>query len=84
MRCKHTPQVFLFPKKLIKMVSYICKEFLWKGSHESSRKALVAWDFIYLPKSVGDISITDFGRWNIATLCKLFVTIQTRHECHPH
>nr|XP_009774720.1 PREDICTED: uncharacterized protein LOC104224729 [Nicotiana sylvestris] len=39
-------QVFLIPKKAIQLMTGICKIFFWTGSHESSRRALVAWDIV--------------------------------------
>lgn len=35
-------QIFLLPKKIMKMIKTICRTFIWTGSNAISRKALIA------------------------------------------
>nr|XP_009778610.1 PREDICTED: uncharacterized protein LOC104227925 [Nicotiana sylvestris] len=46
-------QVFLLPKKILKMIVAVCRTFLWTGKSDLSRRALVAWDTICMPLLVG-------------------------------
>lgn len=39
-------QIFILPKKVIKMLEAICRTYLWIGLGELSRKALISWDKI--------------------------------------
>ncbi|XP_070005690.1 uncharacterized protein [Nicotiana sylvestris] len=38
----HCAQIFILPKKIMKMIETICRTFLWTGSSATSRKALIA------------------------------------------
>ncbi|XP_019264619.1 PREDICTED: uncharacterized protein LOC109242218 [Nicotiana attenuata] len=60
-------QIFLLPKKIMKMIETICRTFLWIVSTEYSRKALIAWDRICQPKATGGL---DVKIWNKAALLK--------------
>lgn len=44
-------QLFLIPKKVIKKLKGICRDYLWQGSIVASKKAWVAWDKVCLPTS---------------------------------
>lgn len=48
-------QIFLLPKKVMKMIEAICRSFLWTGSATVSRRALISWETIYLPQSAGGL-----------------------------
>lgn len=61
-------QVFLLPKKIIQIVTHTCR--MTRGC-DNSTKALVAWDTMCMPKTVGGLNIIEFGRWNRATIRKL-------------
>lgn len=55
-------QVFLLPKKVISMVTKICRVFLRPGAVNYSKKSLVAWETMCLPKAVGGSNIIEFER----------------------
>ncbi|XP_060183073.1 uncharacterized protein LOC132613029 [Lycium barbarum] len=61
-------QIFAIPKKIIQVIESICKRFLWTGSVEVSKKALIAWETLCCPKSAGGLSILDVYTWNKAAL----------------
>ncbi|XP_019263748.1 PREDICTED: uncharacterized protein LOC109241462 [Nicotiana attenuata] len=63
-------QVFLLPKKIMKMIETICRTFLWTGSNAISRKALIAWDKICQPKTTGGLNIINMRVWNKAAIIK--------------
>ncbi|XP_019232463.1 PREDICTED: uncharacterized protein LOC109213163 [Nicotiana attenuata] len=50
-------QIFLIPKKNMKMIETVCRTFLSTGSNEFSRKTLLAWDKICQPKSAGGLNV---------------------------
>ncbi|XP_070006032.1 uncharacterized protein [Nicotiana sylvestris] len=63
-------QIFLLPKKIMKMIETICRTFLWTGSIECSKKALIAWDTLCQPKATGGLNVIYMKIWNKATLLK--------------
>ncbi|XP_019228498.1 PREDICTED: uncharacterized protein LOC109209643 [Nicotiana attenuata] len=63
-------QIFLLPKKIMKMIETICRTFLWTGSNAISRKALIAWDKICQPKIAGGLNIINMRVWNKAAIIK--------------
>ncbi|XP_019236925.1 PREDICTED: uncharacterized protein LOC109217149 [Nicotiana attenuata] len=72
-------QVFILPKK-VQFIETICRRFLWTGSAEPTRKALIAWNGLCLPKTAGGLNFMDIGLWNEAAICKLLWNICTRKE----
>ncbi|XP_070003116.1 uncharacterized protein [Nicotiana sylvestris] len=46
-------QVFILAKKIIQFSEAICRRFLWTGSAEPTKKALIAWDKLCAPKIAG-------------------------------
>lgn len=50
-------QLFLLLKKVIKLIEAICRSYLWSGEANITKKTLVAWDKVCLPKSAGGLNI---------------------------
>lgn len=46
-------QVFLIPKKVLHIIQMACRCFLWSGSAGVTKRALVAWERLCLPKVNG-------------------------------
>lgn len=65
-------QLFLLPQKVIKLIEATCRSYLWTGEATISRRALVAWEKICLPKGVGGLNVLNLRIWNQAAICKLF------------
>nr|XP_016505691.1 PREDICTED: uncharacterized protein LOC107823531 [Nicotiana tabacum] len=65
-------QVFVLPKKITKLIEAMCRSFLWTGEGSISKKALLAWEKVCLPKSVGGFNIMNIAVWNKAAICKQF------------
>ncbi|XP_075108874.1 uncharacterized protein LOC142180713 [Nicotiana tabacum] len=53
-------------------IEQICRRFLWNGNNECSKKALIAWDKICLPKSTGGLNVVDIYTWNKVDILKHF------------
>lgn len=64
-------QVFLIPKKIIHLVTSVCRIFLWTGSYSPTKRALISWDRICMPVSAGGLNVINFEWWNKVALCKL-------------
>ncbi|KAG5590320.1 hypothetical protein H5410_040834 [Solanum commersonii] len=73
-------QILLSPKKIITMGTTVCRTFLWTGSNNFSRKALVAWDKISMPKAVGGLSVIGGHLWNKAALSALLWVIGQKKD----
>ncbi|XP_070032914.1 uncharacterized protein [Nicotiana tomentosiformis] len=63
-------QNFALLKKIITLVETVCKKFLWAGGKDLSKKALLSWDKVCLPKSAGGLNVTDIALWNKTSICK--------------
>ncbi|XP_019258259.1 PREDICTED: uncharacterized protein LOC109236523 [Nicotiana attenuata] len=63
-------QIFLLPKKIMKMIETICRTFLWTGSNSISGNALIAWNKICQPKVAGGLNIINMRIWNKAAILK--------------
>lgn len=46
-------QLFQLPKKIIQVIEQIRRTFLWTGKVEMTKKALLAWEKLCLPKVAG-------------------------------
>lgn len=68
-------QVFVLPKKVVKIIEATCRSFLWTGGVELSKKALLAWDRVCMPESAGGLNILDINTWNKAAIVKLLWNI---------
>ncbi|XP_075074721.1 uncharacterized protein LOC142162287 [Nicotiana tabacum] len=73
-------QIFVLPKKITKLIEAICRSFLWMGEGKVSKKALLAWDKVCLPKSAGGFNIMNIAIWNKAAICKIMKTHRTMME----
>ncbi|XP_015162897.1 uncharacterized protein [Solanum tuberosum] len=50
-------QIFQLPKKVVEQIERICRTFLWTGSMNLSKKALIAWDRMCMPMSAGGLNL---------------------------
>lgn len=64
-------QIFLLPKRIMKMINGLCRVFLWTGNIlTSKKKALVVWEKICLPKVAGGLNVMNLSMWNAAAITK--------------
>ena len=73
-------QIFLLPKKIVKEIETCCRIFLWTGQSNPSKKALVAWSQICLPKVSGGWNVISLGDWNKAAVTKLLWAISQKAD----
>ncbi|XP_056688098.1 uncharacterized protein [Spinacia oleracea] len=64
-------QIFILPKKVIKEIQNYCRIFLWTGHTDPSRKSLVVWHRLCLPRSAGGWNLKEMSLWNKAVVSKL-------------
>ncbi|XP_075083309.1 uncharacterized protein LOC142167054 [Nicotiana tabacum] len=57
-------QVFLIPKKAIKTINSICRNFLWVGVHDNTSRAPVAWETLCKPRAADGLNIINYALWN--------------------
>ncbi|XP_060179901.1 uncharacterized protein LOC132609768 [Lycium barbarum] len=74
-------QIFILPKRIMKMIDSICRPFLWTGSTEISKKALVSWAKICLPKAAGGHNVLDLCLWNKAAILKHLWALAEKKDC---
>ncbi|XP_075076894.1 uncharacterized protein LOC142163500 [Nicotiana tabacum] len=73
-------QIFLIPKKIIKLVNGICKNYLWTGSHENTHRAPITWETLCKSKAAGGLNIINYERWNKVALTKLLWAIMAKKD----
>ncbi|XP_019248713.1 PREDICTED: uncharacterized protein LOC109227980 [Nicotiana attenuata] len=56
---------------MMKKIEAVCRTFLWTGGTNISKKALLSWDKVCLPKTAGGYNVMDMLTWNKAAVCKL-------------
>ncbi|XP_056698512.1 uncharacterized protein [Spinacia oleracea] len=49
-------KIMVMPKGVYKAVNSICRNFLWKGTADSSGPGKVAWDYMCKPKKEGELN----------------------------
>ncbi|XP_019223575.1 PREDICTED: uncharacterized protein LOC109205322 [Nicotiana attenuata] len=72
--------IFLIPKKVLQLITSACRTFLWTGQCATSRRALVAWERLCMPKSAGGLNIIEFQTWNKAAISKLLWAITAKKD----
>nr|XP_009757463.1 PREDICTED: uncharacterized protein LOC104210294 [Nicotiana sylvestris] len=50
------------------------------NTNKVSRKALVAWEKLCMPRSAGGLNILDFYKWNKSAICKLLWVITQKKD----
>lgn len=73
-------QIFILPKKIIGLVNIVYKTFLWTGSNNCSRKALVAWRNMCKPQTTGGLKVINIFTWNRAAICKLLWAVEQKKD----
>ena len=73
-------QICLLPKKVMREVKSLCRSFLWTGSSDKSKRSLVAWDTLCLPKVAGGWNILDIECWNQAAIMKFFWAVALKKD----
>ena len=73
-------QIFVLPAKVIKLIESTCKRFLWTGGTEVTKKALLAWDKVCLPRTAGGLHILDITVWNRAAISKLLWNLCSKRD----
>ena len=63
--------VFILPKKVIKDIEQLIRNFLWSGNDLDPHKAKVAWRDICYPKKQGGLGIKPLYVWNQSLVAKL-------------
>ncbi|XP_059302283.1 uncharacterized protein LOC132054256 [Lycium ferocissimum] len=74
-------QIFVLPKRILKMIESICRTYLWTGSVAASRKSLISWAKMCMPKAVGGQNISNLEQWNHAAILKQLWAISSKKDC---
>ncbi|PHT66932.1 hypothetical protein T459_31357 [Capsicum annuum] len=64
-------EIFIMPKKVVKCIEALCRNFLWSGRVDISKKALVAWEQLCRPYAAEGLNFRDIQTWNRAAINKL-------------
>lgn len=58
----------------------ICRTFLWTGGVDKSKKAMVSWDIVCVPKHSGGLNLKHLVHWNKATITKLLWALKFKKD----
>ncbi|XP_055830987.1 uncharacterized protein LOC129900029 [Solanum dulcamara] len=62
--------IFLLPKRVMKEIIAICRNFIWSGQVNSNQAPLIALERICATKREGGLGIQDRLKWNEAAITK--------------
>ncbi|XP_059302033.1 uncharacterized protein LOC132053962 [Lycium ferocissimum] len=65
-------QLFVIPAKVPKLIDGYCRSYIWSGANEITKKSLIAWDRVCMPKASGGLNLSNLQIWNKATIGKNF------------
>nr|XP_016470075.1 PREDICTED: uncharacterized protein LOC107792379 [Nicotiana tabacum] len=65
-------QLFTLPVQIVKLIEAYCRSYLWSGGNVLTKKLLLAWEKVCLPKSVGGLNLTNLQVWNSAAIAKTY------------
>lgn len=64
-------QLFIIPAKIINMIEGLRRSYVWTGERQISKKALIIWDKLCSPKSMGGMGLINIKLWNREAIAKL-------------
>lgn len=71
-------QIFVLPKRIMKLIETTCRTFLWIGSVEVSNRALVSWEKVRQARAAGGLNVLNMYRWNKAAVMKQRLALATK------
>ncbi|XP_019225236.1 PREDICTED: uncharacterized protein LOC109206830 [Nicotiana attenuata] len=74
-------QIFILPKKVMKMINAVFRTFLWIGEATITKKALIAWEQICRPISAGSLNVINLCIWNKAAVMKQLWAVEMKKDC---
>lgn len=73
-------QVFIIPNKVIKDIEKLRRIFVRTGGVYASKKALIAWEHLWKPSTVGGLSLLNVHTWNKAAISKLLWSLGIKKD----
>lgn len=70
----------MVPKKVIREIQSYCRIFLWTGDTNASKKALLSWENLCLPRVAEGLNLKNMEYWNKAAVCKLLWAITHKKD----
>lgn len=65
----------------MKVIKRLCRTFLWTVVVIVSKKALVAWENIFLPGAAGGLNVMNLCTWNATAILKFLWDIYRKKDC---
>lgn len=62
--------IFILPKKILKIITTICRNFLWDGKANTNKVSFVARELVCRPKQEDGLGIIDCELWNQVAIAK--------------
>ncbi|KAF3685503.1 hypothetical protein FXO37_00562 [Capsicum annuum] len=64
-------QLFILPAKVMNAINTYCRSFIWSGVNTITKKALVSWERMCLPKAASGMQLYNLKIWNKAAITKI-------------
>lgn len=71
----------LLPKKVIRQIEALYRNYLWSGSADHMNMPLIAWENTTLPRNEGGLGLLQLKAWNIAAFGKLLWKVIANVDC---
>ncbi|XP_055808322.1 uncharacterized protein LOC129876867 [Solanum dulcamara] len=65
-------QLFIIPTKVLKLIEAYCRSFIWSSTNTITKRALIAWEKMCLPKSAGGMRLINIHLWNQVAIAKTY------------
>lgn len=73
-------QLFLLPRKIMKMIEAACRSYIWTREVTISKRALVAWNTVCQPRRAEGLNLLNLKAWNQAAICELLWALSMKKE----
>lgn len=73
--------VVLLPKRVIRQIEALYRNYLWGGVADYRHMPLVSWESISLPRNEGGLGLLQLEAWNKAAFGKLLWKIIANKDC---
>lgn len=66
---------------MIKLIEAFSRNYMWSGRNEiTKKKKLIAWEKVYLSKSIGGVSLSNLQAWNIVAIAKIYWDLSHKQD----
>lgn len=72
--------IFILPQEITKNITRMCTYYIWGTSDSKRRPALVAWQYMCIPKKNRGLGLENLQTWNKACIAKLVWAVKRKKD----